>query len=87
MSDQESRQRALESLLRPLGDGRAELVVTYRRFEDYDAYEQEIQRLREQVKRLERDIYTWTMTGNQYLQALDEINRLKKILRRNHIEF
>lgn len=87
MSAAETRYEALQRLLRPLDDGRMELVVTYRRFEDYDLYEQEIAKLRDQVKRLERDIITWTTMGNQYLQTLDELRRLEKILRKHNIPF
>lgn len=50
-------------------------------------YELEIEALRAENERLQRDIYTWTMTGNQYLKALDEINRLSRILRKYKIPF
>lgn len=87
MSDQDVRLQALESLLRPLDDGRSEIVVTYRRFEDYEKYEQEIADLRAKLKRAERDIYTWSTMGHEYTAALDEIRRLSKILRKHQIEF
>ena len=88
MSDiPEISQKALERLLRPLEDGRVEVVVTYRRHEDYDAYERELASLREQVERLQRDIYTWTNMGNQYLATLDELRRLQRILRKHQIDY
>lgn len=87
MSDVDARLRALERLLRPLDDGRSEIVVTYRRHEDYEAYERELQTLRDENKRLHQDIYTWTMMGNQYLQTLDELRRLQKILRKHNIPY
>ena len=83
----DARVEALERLLRPLSDGRAELVVTYRRHEDYEAYEQELEKLRAENKRLQQDIYTWTMMGNQYLSTLDEVRRLQMILRKHKISF
>lgn len=87
MSEADARLRALERLLRPLDDGRAELVVTVRHIEDYEAYERELDALRSENRRLQQDIYTWTMTGNQYLQSLDEIRRLQKILRKHGIAY
>ena len=87
MANEETRQEALQRLLRPLDDGRMELVVTYRRHEDYDVYEQQLYDLREQVKQLQRDIATWTVMGNQYLSTLDELRRLQKILRNHNISF
>ena len=87
MSGQDVRLQALESLLRPLDDGRAEIVVTYRRYEDYEKYEQELSDLRARLKRAEQDIYTWSNIGNQYTAALDEIRRLEKILRKHDIPY
>lgn len=87
MSQSDARLRALESLLRPLDDGRLELVVTYRRFEDYDSYERLIEELQDQVKRLQQDLYSWTVMGNKYLQTLDELHRLEKILRKHNISY
>ena len=89
MSNQDVRRQALESLLRPLepSDGRAEIVVTYRRFEDYERYEVEIEELKRKLKRAEQDIYTWSTVGNQYTAALDEIRRLEKILRKHGISY
>lgn len=87
MSDAKIRSDALQRLLRALDDGRLEVVVTYRRFDDYEKYELELEALRAENERLKRDVYTWTMTGNQYLQALDEINRLSRILRKHKIPF
>lgn len=84
---EEIRLEALQRLLRPLDDGRMELVVTYRRFEDYETYESELYMLREKIRQLERDIGTWTMMGNQYLSTLDELRRLQKILRKHNISF
>lgn len=87
MSGQDVRLQALESLLRPLDDGRAEIVVTYRRYEDYEKYEQELSELRAKLKRAEQDIYTWSTIGHEYTAALDEIRRLQKILRKHDIPF
>lgn len=87
MSASDARQRALESLLRPLEGDRVELVVTYRRHDDYEAYERELEELRNQVKRLQQDLYSWTVMGNKYLQTLDELHRLEKILRKHNISF
>lgn len=87
MSDAETRQIALERLLRPLVDGRIEVVVTYRRFEDYEAYEEELATLRAERDRLKQDMYAMALNCNQYLQTLDEVNRLKRILRKNKISF
>lgn len=83
----DARLEALQRLLRPLDDGRVEVVVTYRRHEDYEAYELELEKLRAENKRLQQDIYTWTMMGNQYLSTLDEKRRLEMILRKHKIPF
>lgn len=85
--NEETRQEALQRLLRPLEDGRMELVVTYRRHEDYEVYEQQLYEMREQIRQLQRDIATWTVMGNQYLSTLDELRRLQKILRKHNITF
>lgn len=87
MANEETRQEALQRLLRPLEDGRMELVVTYRRHEDYEVYEQQLYELREQIRQLQRDIVTWTVMGNQYLSTLDELRRLQKILRKHNISY
>lgn len=89
MSSQDARLNALQRLLRPLelSDGRAEVVVTYRRFEDYEAYEVRIEELERKLKRAEQDIYNWSNIGNQYTAALDEIRRLEKILRKHDIPY
>lgn len=79
-------QKAIERLLRP-SDGRLEIVVIYRREDDYIAYEQELNALREKVKRQEQDIYTWSLMGNKYMAALDELRRLETILRKHKIPY
>lgn len=79
-------QKAIERLLRP-SDGRLEIVVIYRREDDYIAYEQELNALREKVKRQEQDIYTWSLMGNKYMAALDELRRLEAILRKHKIPY
>lgn len=89
MSSQDARLKALQRLLQPLApsDDRPEVVVTYRRFEDYERYEVEIEELKRKLKRAEQDIYTWSTVGNQYTAALDEIRRLEKILRKHGISY
>lgn len=81
MSPEEIRLQAEKRLSVPISDGRLEVVVTYRRHEDYEQYESHIAALEAEVKQLKRDIITWTHTGNQYLAALDEIRELKKLLK------
>ena len=88
MSDtSDAHRKAIERLLRPVEGDRVEVVVVYRRDSDYEAYELELEKLRAENKRLQQDIYTWTMMGNQYLSTLDEKRRLEIILRKHKIPF
>lgn len=87
MSGEDSRYKALESLLRPVTGGRQEIVVTYRKHEDYENYEHRIAELTAKVEHQQAEIYKWTMMGTQYLDALDELRRLKLILKHHNIDF
>lgn len=86
MDSPEDVRRALERLQAPV-EGRTELVVTYRRYDDYVAYEHELSALRAKCERLERDVYQWCLMGNRFLEATDELHRLEELLRRHNISF
>ena len=51
MDSPEISRAALEWLLQPLTGDRVEVVVTYRRYDDYAAYEREIADLHQKYKR------------------------------------
>lgn len=78
---------ALEKLLRRRSDGRYELLVVIRRDIDYEVYEARIKALEARNKSLEQQIYRFSMMANQYIDANDEIRRLKQVLRDHHISF
>lgn len=78
---------ALENLLRRRSDGRYELLVVIRRDIDYEEYEARIKSLVARNKSLEQQIYRFSMMANQYIDANDEIRRLKQVLRDHHISF
>lgn len=86
MDSPDDIQRALEQLLRPVED-RMELVVTYRRYDDYVTYERELTALRARCARLERDIHQWYLMGARFLEETDEVHRLQELLRRHNISF
>lgn len=78
---------ALDKLLRRRSDGRFELLVVIRRDIDYEEYEARIRALEARNKSLEQQIYRFSMMANQYIDANDEIRRLKQLLRDHHISF
>lgn len=78
---------ALEKLLRRRSDGRYELLVVIRRDIDYEEYEARIKALEARNKSLEQQLYRFSMMANQYIDANDEIRRLKQVLRDHHIPF
>lgn len=78
---------ALEKLLRRRSDGRYELLVVIRRDIDYEEYEARIKALETCNKSLEQQLYRFSMMANQYIDANDEIRRLKQLLRDHHISF
>lgn len=87
MFSDEIRLQAEKRLLEPISDGKLEVVVTYRRHDDYAAYEATISSLKSEVDSLKQDVFKWSQYGRDYLSSLDEINRLKKILRKHNIDF
>lgn len=78
---------ALDKLLRRRSDGRFELLVVIRRDIDYEEYEARIRALEARNKSLEQQLYRFSMMANQYIDANDEIRRLKQLLRDHHISF
>lgn len=86
MDSPDDIQRALERLLSPV-EGRMELVVTYRRYDDYVAYERELSALRAKCTRLERDTHQWYLMGARFLEETDEVYRLQKLLQKHNISF
>ena len=80
MDDFEVSSVALWRLLRRLDDGSVSLVVTYRRHDDYLAYEREIADLRAKCKRMDQDLTKWALMGTRYIEVLDEIMYLNSVL-------
>lgn len=87
MDSPDVSRAALERLLTPLEGDRMELIVTYRRYDDYEAYEREIADLRQRYQRVQDEVYRWQLMGSRFLETFDEINRLEELLRRHHISF
>lgn len=50
---------ALERLLTPPEGDCMELLVTYRRYDDYEVYEREIVDLRQRYQRVQDEVYRW----------------------------
>lgn len=87
MDSPDVSRAALERLLTPPEGDRMELIVTYRRYDDYEAYEREIADLRQRYQRVQDEVYRWQLMGSRFLETFDEINRLEELLRRHHISF
>lgn len=85
MDSPDVSRAALERLLTPPEGDRMELIVTYRRYDDYEAYEREIADLRQRYQRVQDEVYRWQLMGSRFLETFDEINRLEELLRRHHI--
>lgn len=87
MDSPDVSRAALERLLTPPEGDRMELIVTYRRYDDYEAYEREIADLRQRYQRVQDEVYRWQLVGSRFLETFDVINRLEELLRRHHISF
>lgn len=87
MDSPDVSRAALERLLTPPEGDRMELIVTYRRYDDYEAYEREIADLRQRYHRVQDEVYRWQLMGSRFLETFDEINRLEELLRLHHISF
>lgn len=87
MDSPDVSRAALERLLTPPEGDRMELIVIYRRYDDYEAYEREIADLRQRYQRVQDEVYRWQLMGSRFLETFDEINRLEELLRRHHISF
>lgn len=87
MDSPDVSRAALERLLTPPEGDRMELIVTFRRYDDYEAYEREIADLRQRYQRVQDEVYRWQLMGSRFLVTFDEINRLEELLRRHHISF
>lgn len=87
MDSPDVSRAALERLLTPPEGDRMELIVTYRLYDDYEAYEREIADLRQRYQRVQDELYRWHLMGSIFLETFDEINRLEELLRRHHISF
>ena len=87
MDSPDVSRAALERLLTPPEGDRMELIVTYRRYDDYEAYEREIADLRQRYQRVQDEVYRWQLMGSRFLETFDEINRLEELLLRHHISF
>lgn len=65
MDSPDVSRAALERLLTPPEGDRMELIVTYRRYDDYEAYEREIADLRQRYQRVQDEVYRWQLMGQQ----------------------
>lgn len=61
MDSPDVSRAALERLLTPPEGDRMELIVTYRRYDDYEAYEREIADLRQRYQRVQDEVYRWQL--------------------------
>lgn len=77
MDSPEISRVGLERLLQPLTGDWLEVVVIYRRYDDYAAYEREIVDLNQTYKRAQDEFYRWKLMGNRFLETFDEFNRLE----------
>ena len=64
-----------------------EVVVHVRRAEDIEALIAENNALKDQVRKLQRDVLRWSDTGTKYLEALDDLRALQTICARLGIDF
>lgn len=87
MDSPDVSRAALERLLTPPEGDRMELIVTYRRYDDYEAYEREIADLRQRYQRVQDEVYRWQLMGSRFLETFYEIYRLEELLRRHLISF
>lgn len=87
MDSPDVSRAALERLLTPPEGDCMELIVTYRLYDDYEAYECEIADLRQRYQRVQDEVYRWQLMGSRFFETFDEINRLEELLRRHHISF
>ena len=87
MDSPDVSRAALERLLSPPEGDCMELIDTFRRYDDYEAYEREIADLRQRYQRVQDELYRWQLMGSIFLETFDEINRLEELLRRHHISF
>lgn len=76
-----------EFFLKGISDNRLEVLVHVRRYEDIEDLISEIDALKAKNKKLERDIFSWSHLGIQYQEAMDELHRLQRLLRKNGILF
>lgn len=70
-----------------IASDRLEILVHLRNADDIQALIAENNALRDQIKKLQRDVLTWTNTGTKYLEALDELRELKKVCDQSGIDF
>lgn len=76
-----------EFFVRGISGNRLEVLVHVRRYDDIEELLAENNDLRDQIKKLQRDIYSWTSMGAKYMQALDELRDLQRICKKNGIHF
>lgn len=68
MDSPDVSRAALERLLTPPEGDRMELIVTYRRYDDYEAYEREIADLRQRYQRVQDEVYRWQLWAADFLR-------------------
>lgn len=77
MDSPDVSRAALERLLKPPEGDRLVLIVTYLRYDDYEAYEHDIADLRQRYQRVQDEVYRWQLMCSRFLETFDEINRLE----------
>lgn len=76
-----------EFFLQAISGNRLEVLVHVWQYEDIEELLAENNDLRDQIKKLQRDIYQWTSMGAKYMQALDDLRDLQRICKKNGIHF
>lgn len=63
------------------------IVIHMRNASDIQALINENNALRDQIRKLQQDIYTWSTLHVRYQEALDDLRELRKICRQYGIPF
>lgn len=64
-----------------------EVLVHVRRAEDIESLIAENNQLKDQIRKLERDVFQWSNIGTKYLEALDDLRDLQQICSRLGIDY
>lgn len=59
------------------------IVVHMRNADDIQSLIDENNAIRDQLKKAQQDIYTWTQYGSKYLECLDELREIRSFLKQH----